>query len=113
MASQSSTSEVSAEFVPILDDQLFEHAERVRDKVVLITGTSAIRAAPPFTNLILRCFKWYWERNCYALCLIRVRTRTRALTSFYNYSSSSKIVIGDLDFAGAEQTVADIIALGG
>jgi len=80
MAPQSSTSEVSAEFVPILDDQLFEHAERVRDKVVLITGASSG---------------------------IGKETATR-FASF-----GARIVIGDLDFAGAEQTVADIIALGG
>ncbi|KAF5380225.1 hypothetical protein D9757_008222 [Collybiopsis confluens] len=36
----SSSSENSG-FVPILDDQLFEHAERLRDKVVVITGAAS------------------------------------------------------------------------
>ncbi|KAJ4477457.1 hypothetical protein J3R30DRAFT_3486028 [Lentinula aciculospora] len=83
MSTSSSTTpnEVApAGFVPILDDQLFEHAERLRDKVVIITG---------------------------AANGIGKETATR-FASF-----GARIVIGDLDVAGAEQTISEIVASGG
>ncbi|KAF8825377.1 hypothetical protein HHX47_DHR7000220 [Lentinula edodes] len=75
------TSDVApAGFVSILDDQLFEHGERLKDKVVIITGAA---------NGIGK----------------------EAAIRFASFGA--KIVIGDLDVVGAEQTVSDIVASGG
>ncbi|KAH7871610.1 uncharacterized protein C8R40DRAFT_1121274 [Lentinula edodes] len=75
------TSDVApAGFVPILDDQLFEHGERLKDKVVIITGAAS-------------------------------GIGKEAAIRFASFGA--KIVIGDLDVVGAEQTVSDIVASGG
>ena len=63
----------------ILDVQLFAHNDRLRGKVVLITGEGDVlqRVLFPTTfslsSSLCRGCRWDRKRNCSAICQVKVR----------------------------------------
>jgi len=59
----------------VTDEQLELYADRVKGKVVVITGDGLdIECVGDINSDIAwdRCFKWNWQRNCIAVCKVWV-----------------------------------------
>ena len=62
----------------ITDEQLHLYADRVKGKVVVITGNiSDLRYAENFRCGLDRCCEWIWQRNCITICEVWVSPMAR------------------------------------
>lgn len=101
----------------ISDDELFVYAERAKGKVVVLTGTSHILAHPieqrngnsPLQEVrTVSERKWPWLSQSTGESYGQLPRLPVLILPF-----SAKVVIGDLDVAGAEAVVATITKNGG
>ena len=98
----------------IPDDRLFSHSDRVKGKVVIITGPF-IRFSQCKSIFLraTRCCQWNRQRDGITLCILRVSTGIRPQRPINKRQFSAKVVIADLDITGANKVVTQVEKAGG
>lgn len=96
----------------IPDDELFKYSDRVKDKVVLITGDDnfVFVRLKQLSETFRRRRKWDRKRDRFAIWFLRVCPADCIPLEIANDGRylRAKVVIGDRDVAGALRTAEEI-----